>query len=158
MILKKIPLPAHAWHVRLSPHRITFKHLPLPLRSDIRSFGTLGQLFKRPPFYDEICHSAGGRVGPWIFFVGGILMQNFKTLRHLRFCSQGQRRHSAQTKKNKGLGSRVRLSGGGVFLNKWLFQLTKFHGNKTEYFFHIKVIFQYGNFPLKLSSCWVISL
>ena len=26
--------------------RVTFKHLPQPLRSHIRSFGTLGQLFK----------------------------------------------------------------------------------------------------------------
>ena len=55
---------AHAWRVRSSPHqherklsgarvcRVTFKHLPQPLRSHIRSFGTLGQLFLK-------CHSAG---------------------------------------------------------------------------------------------------
>ena len=29
--------------------RVTFKHLPQPLRSHIRSFGTLGQLLKIPP-------------------------------------------------------------------------------------------------------------
>jgi hypothetical protein len=28
---------------------VTFKHLPQPLRSHIRSFGTLGQLLKIPP-------------------------------------------------------------------------------------------------------------
>ena len=48
--------------VRVSPHqhewkffaahvcRVTFKHLPQPLRSYIRSFRTLGQLLKTPPF------------------------------------------------------------------------------------------------------------
>ena len=53
---------AHAWRVRSSPHRRerkfssahvcrdTFKHLPQPLRSHIRSFGTLWKLFKIPPF------------------------------------------------------------------------------------------------------------
>ena len=57
---------AHAWRVRLSPHRheqkfsgahvrrVTFKHLPQPLRSYIRSFGTLGQLFKIPPFHPNM--------------------------------------------------------------------------------------------------------
>ena len=30
--------------------RVTFKHLPQPLRSHIRSFGTIGQLLKIPPF------------------------------------------------------------------------------------------------------------
>jgi hypothetical protein len=29
---------------------VTIKHLPQPLSSHIRSFGTLGQLFKIPPF------------------------------------------------------------------------------------------------------------
>ena len=29
--------------------RVTFKHLPQPLRSHIRSFGILGQLLKIPP-------------------------------------------------------------------------------------------------------------
>ena len=49
---------AHAWRVRSSPHRhyrkffgarvcrVTFRHLSQPLRSHIRSFGTLGQLLK----------------------------------------------------------------------------------------------------------------
>ena len=44
-------------------------HLPQPLRSHIRSFGTLGQLLKIPPFS---VHSAGGRGVP-NFFVVGIL-------------------------------------------------------------------------------------
>jgi hypothetical protein len=30
--------------------RVTFKHLPQPLRSHIRRFGTLGQLLEIPPF------------------------------------------------------------------------------------------------------------
>jgi hypothetical protein len=30
--------------------RVTFKHLPQPLRSHILSFGTIGQIFKIPPF------------------------------------------------------------------------------------------------------------
>ena len=67
--------------VRSSPHRherkfsgarvcrVTFKHLPQPLRSHIRSFGTIGQLFKIPPFSAQKSHSAGGRGGsPDIFF------------------------------------------------------------------------------------------
>ena len=49
------------WTLRLAPHRherkffgahvcrVTFKHLPQPLRSHIQSFITLGQLFKIPP-------------------------------------------------------------------------------------------------------------
>jgi hypothetical protein len=52
---------AHAWQVRLPPHRhvwtfsgahvcrVSFKHLPQLLRSHIRSFRTLWQLFKIPP-------------------------------------------------------------------------------------------------------------
>jgi hypothetical protein len=44
--------------------RVTFKHLPQPLRS----FGTLGQLFKIPPFSGPKLHSAGGRGGPPIIF------------------------------------------------------------------------------------------
>jgi hypothetical protein len=62
----------HAWHVRSSPHqhkhkfsgalvcKVTFKHLLKPLRRHIQSFGTLGQLFKRPPLSAQIYHSAGG--------------------------------------------------------------------------------------------------
>jgi hypothetical protein len=38
--------------------RVTFKHLPQPLRCYIRSFGTLGQLLKIPPFS---ANSAEGR-------------------------------------------------------------------------------------------------
>ena len=72
--------------VRLSPHqnerkfpgarvcRVTCKHLPQPLRSHILSFGTLGQIFKIPPFSAQKSHSAGGRGGPRIFFLVGILI------------------------------------------------------------------------------------
>jgi hypothetical protein len=48
--------------------RVTFKHLPQPLRRHIWIFGTLGQLFKIPPFSAQKSHSAGGRGGPRIFF------------------------------------------------------------------------------------------
>ena len=77
---------AHACRVCLSPHqherkffgacvcRVTFKHLLQPLRSHIRSFGTLGQLFKIPPLSAQICHSAGGRGGPRFIFLIGILI------------------------------------------------------------------------------------
>ena len=66
---------AHAWWVRSSPHRhkrkftgarlcrVTYKHLHQPLRCHIRSFGTLGQIFKIPPLSAQICHSAGSRGG-----------------------------------------------------------------------------------------------
>ena len=52
--------------VRSSPHqqerkfsgarvcRVTFKHLPQPLRSHTQSFGTLGQLLKIPPLSGQI--------------------------------------------------------------------------------------------------------
>ena len=72
--------------VRSSPHRhkrkfssarvcrVTFKHLPQPLRSHIRSFGTLRQLFKKPTFSAQKSHSAGGRGGPPIIFLVGILI------------------------------------------------------------------------------------
>jgi hypothetical protein len=65
--------------VRSSPHRhkqkfsgarvcrVTFKHLPRPLRSHILSFGS-------PPFPAPKSHSAGGRGGPRIFFLVGILI------------------------------------------------------------------------------------
>ena len=49
--------------------RVTFKHLPQPLRSHFRSFGTLGQLFKIPPLSAQTCHSAVGRGGPKIRFL-----------------------------------------------------------------------------------------
>jgi hypothetical protein len=66
--------------VRSSPHqhgrkfsgarvcRVTFKHLPQPLRSHIRSIGTIGQLFKKnyfPP-KNRIVRGVGGV--PEIFF------------------------------------------------------------------------------------------
>ena len=35
--------------------RVSFKHIPYPLRSHIQNFGTLGQLLKIPPFF---AHSA----------------------------------------------------------------------------------------------------
>jgi hypothetical protein len=54
--------------------RITFKHLPQPLRSHIFSFGTIGKDFKIPPFSAQKTHSAGGRGGPCIFFWVGILI------------------------------------------------------------------------------------
>jgi hypothetical protein len=72
--------------VRSSPHRhkrkfsdarvcrVTFKHLPQPLQSHILSCGTIGQLFKIPPFSAQKPHSAGGRGGPPIFFLVGILI------------------------------------------------------------------------------------
>jgi hypothetical protein len=46
--------------------RVTFKHLPQPLQSHILSFGTLGQLFRIPPFSAKKLHSEGGRGGPRI--------------------------------------------------------------------------------------------
>ena len=44
--------------------KVIFKHLPQP---HIRSFGTIGQLLKIPPFSAQKCHSAGAG-GPWIVF------------------------------------------------------------------------------------------
>ena len=38
------------------------------------SFGSLGQLLKLPPFSAKKCHSAGGKGGPRIFFLIGILI------------------------------------------------------------------------------------
>jgi hypothetical protein len=110
--------------------RVTFKHLPQPLRSHIRSFRTLGQFFKIPPLSAQICHSAGGRGGPRNLFCIGILI--FLWLAHAKFrnpccllsgrqvrtseerrkimpsivaiyvyaSSQGHRTHSAQTSDN----------------------------------------------------------
>ena len=63
--------------LRSAPHRperkfsaarvcsVTFKHLPQPLRSHIRSFGALGQLLKISPFS---AHSVGGKGVPDYFF------------------------------------------------------------------------------------------
>jgi hypothetical protein len=71
--------------VRSSPHRherkfsgahvcrVTFKHLHQPLRSHIWSFGTLGQLFKIPPFSARKSHSTGVRGVPDFFLVGIII-------------------------------------------------------------------------------------
>ena len=51
--------------------QVTFKHLPQPLRSHIRSYRTLGQLLKIPPFS---AHSAR------IFILVGILLfSNFRS-------------------------------------------------------------------------------
>jgi hypothetical protein len=47
--------------------RVTFKHLPQPLRSHILSFGTLVQLFKIHPFPPK------NRIVPRIFWGVGIL-------------------------------------------------------------------------------------
>ena len=46
------------------PRMCLQSHLPQPLRSHILSFGTLGQLFKIPPFSAHKSHSAGGRGVP----------------------------------------------------------------------------------------------
>jgi hypothetical protein len=54
--------------------RVTSKHLPRPVRSHIRSFGNLGQLFKIPLLSAQICHSAGGRGVPRFFFCIQILI------------------------------------------------------------------------------------
>jgi hypothetical protein len=54
--------------------RVTFKHLPQPLQSHIRSFGTIGQLFKIPPFSAQKSHSKGGRGGPQNFVLVGIII------------------------------------------------------------------------------------
>ena len=48
---------------------VTFKHLPQPLRSQIRSFGTLGQLFKIHPFLPEYVIVRGVGGVPNYFFV-----------------------------------------------------------------------------------------
>jgi hypothetical protein len=50
--------------------RVIFKHLPQPLQSHSLSFGTLGQLFKIPPFSAQKSHSAGGRGGSPNYFLG----------------------------------------------------------------------------------------
>ena len=52
--------------------RITCKNLPQPLRSHIRSFGTLEQLVKIPTLSAQKCHVQG--VGYPIFLGVGILM------------------------------------------------------------------------------------
>ena len=50
--------------------RVTFKHLPQPLRSQIQSFGTLGQHFKIPPYSAQKLNSARGRGSRTIFYSG----------------------------------------------------------------------------------------
>ena len=64
-------LVAASAHARPSAHspidtsgKVAFKHLPQPLRSHIRSFGTLGQLLKIPPLSTPCIVVQGGRVGP----------------------------------------------------------------------------------------------
>ena len=54
--------------------KVTFKHLPQPVKSHIPSFGTLGQLFKICPFSGQKSHSAGGRGDPRFIFLVGILI------------------------------------------------------------------------------------
>ena len=54
--------------------RVNFKHLPQPLRRYIWSDGTIRQFFKIPTLSAQKCHSAGGRVGPRIFCLIGILI------------------------------------------------------------------------------------
>ena len=46
--------------------KVTLKHLPQPLRSHIRSFGTLGQLFKISPFTAQNLHSSGDCFGLYL--------------------------------------------------------------------------------------------
>ena len=53
---------------------VTFKHLPQPLRSHIRSFGTLGKYLKLPPLTPQIYDSSGGRGAHRIFCLVGILL------------------------------------------------------------------------------------
>ena len=50
--------------------RITFKHLPQPLRSHIQSFITLGQLFKIPPCPPKYVIVRGVGGSPNVFFIG----------------------------------------------------------------------------------------
>ena len=50
------------------------------------SFETLGHLLKLPPFSAQKCHSAGGRGGPRIMFLIGILI--FLLLRSPRKISE----------------------------------------------------------------------
>ena len=62
--------PINTSGILFSKHvcRVTFKHLPQPLRSHIQSFGTLGQLLKIPPSTPQIYDS------PWMFLLVGILL------------------------------------------------------------------------------------
>jgi hypothetical protein len=52
---KKLMSSAHGARVC----RVSYKHLPQPLRSHILNFGILGQLFKIPPFSPKKSYSAG---------------------------------------------------------------------------------------------------
>jgi hypothetical protein len=57
---------------------LTFKHLPQPLRSHIRSFGALGQLLIIPPLSPQIYNSAGvGRGGGVPEFLGSWSSSSF---------------------------------------------------------------------------------
>jgi hypothetical protein len=52
------------WKYGARVSRVTFKHLPQHLRSHILSFGTIGQLFKIPPFSAQNFYNALGRGVP----------------------------------------------------------------------------------------------
>jgi hypothetical protein len=54
--------------------KVTFNHLPKPIRRHMQSFGTLSHLLKIPPLSAQKAHSAGGRGGPRNIFLGGILI------------------------------------------------------------------------------------
>ena len=65
-----VPPSTQAEIFRRNVCRVTFKHLPKPLQSNILSFGTLGQFFKIAPFSAQKTHSEGeGGVSQSIFFV-----------------------------------------------------------------------------------------
>ena len=50
------------------------KDLPQPLRSRIRSYGNLGQLFENTPLSTQNLYSAGASWGPQFLFWCGILI------------------------------------------------------------------------------------
>jgi hypothetical protein len=81
---------------------VTFKHLPQPLRSHIRSFGTIGQLFKIAPFSAQKSHSAGGRGVPGrISNEPGRKKERKRTIAiysgHLRLCQQPRAAHALRS-------------------------------------------------------------
>ena len=53
---------------------VTFTNFPHPLRSNIRSFRTLGKVLKIFPLTPPIYDIAGGRGGPQLFYLIGILI------------------------------------------------------------------------------------
>jgi hypothetical protein len=71
---------------------LTFKHLPQPLRSHILSFGSLGQLFKIPPFppKNRLVRGVGGERREEEKKMAFIVATNVYP------SSQGQRTHSAR--------------------------------------------------------------